>query len=173
MLPRSLCAAITCGMLCLSSISSVAAQEKHAPSTPEERKQALEFIQDFESDPLGPRSLQEREWLIKWVIEVPDVHVSLCTILDKLPKGDKKDSASIFAGMVMAQTAFVLQNPDKQADTLAQYQAGVEGALKVYELLLKANPKDRQPYLDDLIQVRAAGTLGDFVKQRAAASCKN
>ncbi len=75
--------------------------------------------------------------------------------------------------MVFAQTAFVLQNPDKQNAILAQYQAGVEGALRAYEALLKANPKDRQPYLDDLIQRREAGTLSQFVKERAAVACKN
>ena len=142
------------------------------PSTPEERKQALQYIQDFESDPLSQRGIQEREWVLKWVIEIPDVHVNICMILDKLPKGDKKDSSTIFAGQVMSQTAFVLQNPEKQDDVLSQYQAGVEGALRVYEVLLKANPKDRQPFLDDLIQRRDAGTLAGFVKERAEASCK-
>ena len=58
-------------------------------------------------------------------------------------------------------------------DRLAEYQAGVEGALRVYEVLVKANPKDRQPYLDDLIQRREAGTLAQFVKERAEAACKN
>jgi hypothetical protein len=56
---------------------------------------------------------------------------------------------------------------------LAEYQAGVEGALRVYEVLVKANSKDRQPYLDDLIQRREAGTLAQFVAERASASCKN
>ena len=73
--------------------------------------------------------------------------------------------------MVFAQTAFVLENPDKQSDLLAQYQAGVEGVLRVYELLLKTNPKDRQPYLDDLVQRCEAGTLMQFVKERAASAC--
>jgi hypothetical protein len=71
----------------------------------------------------------------------------------------------------MAQTAFMIENPDKRDDRLAEYQAGVEGALRVYELLLRENPKDRDPYLDDLIQRREAGTLAQFVKERAAASC--
>jgi hypothetical protein len=43
--------------------------------------------------------------------------------------------------MVFAQTAFVLQNPDKQDDHLAEYEAGVEDALRTYEVLLNANPQ--------------------------------
>jgi hypothetical protein len=73
----------------------------------------------------------------------------------------------------MAQAAFVIENSGKKVDRFAEYQAGVEGALRVYEVLLKANPQDRQKYLDDLIRRRDSGTLEDFVKQRADAACKN
>ena len=48
------------------------------PSTPEERKQALEYIQDFEANPLGPNEAREREWVIEWIIEVPDIHLHMC-----------------------------------------------------------------------------------------------
>jgi hypothetical protein len=44
---------------------------------------------------------------------------------------------------------------------------------RFYEVLVKSNPKDQQPFLDDLIQRRDAGTLAQWVKERAAASCKN
>ena len=149
-----------------------AAAADHGPSTPEERKQALEYIQDFEANPLGPHAVQEREWVLRWIIEIPDIHVNECVILE-LPKGDKKDASTIFIAETFSQAAFLIQNPDKQNDHLAQYQAGVEGVLRVYEVLLKADPKDRQPFLDDLIQRREAGTLAKFVKERAAVACKN
>ena len=153
----------------LAPAASTAADR--GPSTPEERKQALEYIARFEADPLNPSLKQEQRWVVQWMAEIPDVHVSLCPILDKLPKGDKKDGIALFTAMVYAQTAFVLRNPDKQDDLLAQYQAGVEGVLRTYELLLTANPKDRQTYLDDLIQRREAGTLAQFVRERADAAC--
>ena len=162
---------IGCALLLVPIVSAAI---ERGPSTPEERKQILDYIQDFESNPLGPNSLQERESVIKWVIEVPDVHINFCsTILDKLNKSDKKDSPTLLAEMMFAQTRFVLQNPERQKDVEAQYQAGVEGVLRVYELLLKANPKDRQPYLDELVQRREAATLAAYVKERAASSCKN
>jgi hypothetical protein len=43
--------------------------------------------------------------------------------------------------------------------------------LRVYDVLLKSNTKDCQPFLDDLIQRREAGTLAQWVKERADASC--
>jgi carboxypeptidase Q len=162
---------VGCSLL-LAPIAATAADR--GPSTPEERKQALDYIQDFEANPLGPNAMHEREWVVTWVIEIPDVHVEFCSeILDKLNKSDEKDGGAVLAAMIMSQTAFALRNPDKQADRLAQYQAGVEGVLRVYETLLKTNPKDQQPYLDDLIQRRDAGTLPEFVKDRAHHKCKN
>jgi hypothetical protein len=150
-------------------VAAIAADR--GPSTPEERKQALEYIQRFEANPLNPNLQPEKEWLTRWMIEVPDIHVKVCMLLDKLPKGDKKDSQALFNAMFFSQIAFVLENPDKQNDDLAQYEAGVEGALRVYEVLLKSKPKDQQPYLDDLIQRREAGTLAQWVKERVTASC--
>jgi hypothetical protein len=164
-------AVVACGLLLASALSFT--QDHRGPSTAEERRRALQFIQNFQSDPLSPQSAQEFEWVLKWIADVPDVHVHVCLVLDKLPKGGKKDSSTIFSAELLSQTAFEIQNPDRQDDRLAEYQAGVEGALHVYEVLLKANPKDRQPYLDDLIQRRDAGTLAQFVKESAAANCKN
>ena len=168
---RTLIPAIVGCTLLGAPFAAIAADR--GPSTPEERKQALAYIDDYLSDPLNPHSIDEREWVMKWVIEVPDVHVQVCMILDQQPKGNKKHSADIFGGEVLAQTAFVLQHPDEQSDLNAQLLAGVGGALRVYAAVVKANEKDRQPYLDDLVKRRDAGTLNEFVRERAAASCKN
>lgn len=164
-------AVVGCGLLLAAAVSY--AQDRRGPSTAEERQQALEYIHGWQADPLGPQARDQFSWVIKWVADVPDVTVHACWILDKLTKGDKKDSATVFGGQVVAQTEFVIENPGKKDDVFAEYQAGVEGALRVYELLLKANPKDRQPYLDDLIARRDHGTLAQFVKGRAQAACKN
>jgi hypothetical protein len=166
---RNLSAVLVGCVLLAAPVAAIAADR--GPSTPEERKQALEYIQHFEADPLNPNLQPEKEWLTLWMIQVPDIHVKVCMILDKLPKGNKKDSQALFNAMFFSQIAFVLQNPDKQNDDLAQYQAGVEGALRIYEVLIKANPKDRQPYLDDLVQKREAATLAQWVKERTDANC--
>jgi len=171
MIMRSIYATLLGGTLLLAPVAASAADR--GPSTPDERKQALEYIHSWQADPLGPNAKDQFGWVLKWFSEVPDQTVHVCMILDKLPKGDKKDGSTIFGGAFMGQAAFVLENPDKKDNSQAEFQAGVEGALKIYELLLKANPKDRQPYLDDLIQRREAGTLSQFVADRAAVACKN
>jgi hypothetical protein len=143
------------------------------PSTPEERQRALEYIRHFEADPLNPDLRNEREWVIRWTIEIPDVRINLCPNLVKLPKGERKDSVTLFTAMTFAETAFTLQHPDKQDDLPAQYQAGVEGVLRIYEILVKANSKDRESFLDELIRKREAGTLAQFVQERAPGACKS
>jgi hypothetical protein len=163
-------------MLMGFALSAAVADAKAAdrgPSTPEERKQALEYIHDWQADPLDPHAKEQFDWVLKWFADVPDLTVHVCMVLDKLPKGDKKDGATIFGGGFMGQAEFVLENPGQKDDRLPELMAGVEGALHVYEQLLKTNPKDREAYLDDLIQRRDAGTLARFVKERAAAGCKN
>lgn len=169
---RTVSASLVSCVLLFAPLAGLA-QDKRGPSTPEERQQALVNIHSWQSDPLGPQAKDQFGSVLKWLAEVPDLTVHVCSILDSLPKGDKKHASTIFGGEVMAQAAFLIENPDKRDDRSAELVAGVEGALRIYELLLKANPKDREPYLDDLIQQRDAGTLGQFVKERAAAACKN
>jgi hypothetical protein len=159
-----------CMILCVPVIARP--QEHRGPSTSEERKQILETIHEWQSDPLVPQAKGVFGKVLKWFADVPDLTVHVCTILDKLPKGDKKDASTIFGGEFMRQAAFVVEYLDKKDNLLPEYQAGVEGALHTYELLLKSNSKDRQLYLDDLVQRRDAGTLADFVKEGAASSCR-
>ena len=168
---RTACSALLgCALMAASLLAHAA---DRGPSTPEERKQALEYIHSWQADPLGPNARDQFGWVLKWFTQVPDQTVHVCMILDKLPKGDNKDGATIFGGAFMGQAAFVLENPDKKSDLQAEYLAGVEGALNVYAALVKSNAKDREPYLDDLIHRREAGTLAQFVHDRAATSCKN
>jgi hypothetical protein len=169
MIVRRLPAAVLCAALLFAPIAAIAADR--GPSTPEERKQALEYIHNWQADPLGPNAKEQFGWVLKWFADVPDQTVHVCMILDKLPRGNKKDSSTIFGGETMAQAAFVLEHPEKKSDLEAEYEAGVDGALNVYAGLVKANEKDRQPYLDDLLQRRDAGTLAQFVRERATSAC--
>jgi hypothetical protein len=104
---------------------------------------------------------------------VPDLTVHVCSILDKLTKGDKKDSATIFGGALMRQAALVIESPDKRNDLMAEYLAGVQGSLNVHAVLVKVNPNDREEFLGNLIQQRDAGTLTQFLKEGAVVGCRN
>jgi hypothetical protein len=166
---RTIFAAVV-GCALLSQSMTLKAADR-GPSTPEERKQALENIHAWMADPLGPNAKDQFGYVLKLVADVPDITVHICTILDKQPKGNKQDASVLFGAAMMAQTAFVIEHPESKDDRAAEYQAGVEGALRVYELLLQTRPKDRQAYLDDLLAKRTAGTLAQYISERAAAVC--
>jgi len=159
--------------LALTAITSANTQEKRGPSTPEERTKALAFIDNLEKNPLGPSAKDERQWLTIWLIEVPDIHVGFCTDLyPNRPKGDKADSSIISVQMMFSGARYAIQHPKSTADDINQYVAGVEGALRMYEVLIAQKPKDQQPGLDDLLKRREAGTLVDYVKSQFTTSCK-
>jgi hypothetical protein len=154
-------------------VVSASAQNKRGPSTEEERTHALAAIDDLEANPLGENAKEERRWLTVWLIEVPDIHVGFCLeLLPELPKGSKQDSDIIGIQLMYSGARYAIQHLGSSADSIDQYQAGVNGALKVYDALLAIRPKDRQAKLDDLLQRRTSGTLPEYVKERASAVCK-
>jgi hypothetical protein len=106
------------------------AQQKRGPSTPEERARAVQFAHDLESNPLGPQATNVREWLTRWVIEVPDISVSVCPRLlgPEIPDR-KKYGTEIFSQLRYSEAAFMIESPDKAKDSDAVHAAGVTGAL--------------------------------------------
>jgi len=157
--------------LFLSAFAVCQPQQQRGPSTPEERQKALAYIAHFESDPLSPDLKPEIAWVVAWMIEVPDIHSTICSLV-QFPKKDKKHSQIPFDAMFLAQTRWAIVHKDDPPDLNGELLAGVEGALRAYEKVIAAFPKDRQPQLDDLLQQREAGTLADWVKQNSGEHCK-
>lgn len=53
--------------------------QNRGPSTPEERKRAVEIATLLENDPLNKDAKSLSSELLIWLIEVPDIHVTICT----------------------------------------------------------------------------------------------
>ena len=153
--------------------SAQAGAQQRRPSTPEERARAVQTAKSLQADPLAPNVQQDREWLLKWLIEVPDISVKMCTTF----LGDLGDSKSgypgaIIATMLASEAALVIEHPDKAKDVEAVYFAGVDGALHGYEAIRLKDASYRLPHLDDLIQKREQGKLSDYVRATAK-KCKS
>jgi hypothetical protein len=152
----------------------VAAQTQlHAgqPSTPEDRAKAVAIARCLETDPLGPQAQEQRQWVIRWLIEVPDIHVKACNLVGPVMGSKKNYGSEIFAQTLASSAAFIIENPNKADDEIAVYTASLEGALRAYESILKAKPKAKWPFLDDLIEKRAKGELLVYIRE-AATHCK-
>jgi hypothetical protein len=126
----------------------------------------------LERDPLNENADATRRWLREWTIEVPDIGFHVCNELlshglgENYPYSREINLQTIFSGAV-----FTLEHQNKMRDDVGAYIAGVEGSLRMYEVLAKSKPDARSAFLDDLIAMRDRGVLADHVAKLAAEKC--
>jgi len=150
--------------------SAIQQQPQRGPSTPEERRRFAAIAHRMEEAPLDASLRKEREWGLQWLI---DVSVQICTA----PLGDfmsrkYRYSPEIVTQLTFSSGAFIIEHPDEAGDIAAQRLAGVEGALKAYQSILKTNPSARSKPLDDLLEIQRQGKLAEHVRESAAKGCK-
>jgi hypothetical protein len=164
---RVVCICLVLVGLCLS----VAGQNgsKRGPSTPEERQRFVSIAHKLEQSPLDKDLQPEREWALLWLIQVPDFTVHVCT---GFMKKKYKYSSEIVVQVTFSSGAFLIEHPDKKDDRLAEYVAGVEGALNAYKAILKMKPEAKSKELDDLLEKQNQGSLLDFVRESSSKACK-
>lgn len=153
-------------------VSSAYAQNKRGPSTPEERKRAVEMATFLETNPLAKQAKDYRAALLFFLAEVPDITIILCTNVlgeSKQVKGDY--DAELFGQLAYSQAKFIIENPDKAKDEAAVQLAGVEGVLRTWQAIKAAKPKAKFPLLDELLAKQQAGTLAEHV-QAGIKGCK-
>jgi hypothetical membrane protein len=147
--------------------------QARGPSTPEERAKVVALTRSLERDPLGENANATRQWLREWIIEVPDIRVYACADLLGQGLGGKYPySPEVNQQAMFSAAAFSIEHQDKARDEIAQYTAGVEGALRVYEVLLKSKPDAKSAFLDEFLVKRDHGELLDHVAKLANEKCK-
>lgn len=147
--------------------------QDRGPSTPEERRRAVEIATLLENDPLNKDAKTLSRELLIFLIQVPDIHVHLCTnVLGDYKKIKGDYAPTITTQLTFSQAKFVIEHPDQANDEYQEYLAGVEGVLRTYENIKRAKPKVKIDPLEDLLVKQQAGQLGDFVKT-AMAGCKS
>ena len=142
-------------------------------STPDERAKVVALTRALERDPIGANAPQSRQWLRQWAVEVPDITVYACDAL----LGHGLGAAYPYLREVNLQgifsaAAFAIEHPYEARDGVAQYYAGVEGALRAYEVLVKSRPDAKSAFLDELLAKRDRGELADHVASLASEKCK-
>src|SRR6266700_2114283 len=164
---------ICLALVCFGVFAAAQGESKRGPSTPEERQRFVAIAHKMEQSPLDEDLRSERKWGLFWLAEVPDFTVHLCTG----PLGDfmskkYKYSPEIVIQLTFSAGAFLIEHPEKKDDRVAEYVAGVEGALNAYKSILKAKPEAKSKELDDLLKKQSQGTLLDFVRESSSKACK-
>lgn len=155
-------------LFCFSSVHA----QTEKPSTPEQRKQAVEIATFLETNPLAKDAKDKRAALLLFLIQAPDITVTICSNVlgdSKKLKGDYE--SELVSQLPFSQAKFVIENPDKANDEAAVQLAGVEGVLRMWQAIKTAKPKAKFPLMDELLQKQQAGTLAEHV-QTAMQGCK-
>jgi len=151
------------GLVAAVLTRNTAAQET---STPEERAQWVAITHKLESAPLDDNVNQQGETALKRLSDVHDIHVPLCPAMLSEFNGMKYAYAhTITRQYMLASAAFLIENPDRAADTKAANLAAVESVLKTYQAILEQKPDVKAKALDDLLKKQSQGKLKDSLKQ--------
>ena len=151
-------------VLALLSVAFVSQASAQASSTPEERAQWVEITHKLESAPLDENVNKQGESALQRVSDVHDIHVGLCPAILSEFNGMKYTYAhTITRQYMLASAAFLIENPDKAADTKATNLAAVESVLKTYQAILQQKPDAKAKALDDLLKKQSQGKLKDSV----------
>ncbi len=158
-------------VLLMLFVLCISLADAQTPSTPEDKARFVVVTKHLEENPLDESLASDREWALKWLIQAPDVHVSLCTgVLGDFMKEKYKHSPQIVMQLTFSTGAYVVEHPD--ADKSAQYLGGVEGTLRAYKSILKQEPKAHSKSLDALIERQEKGELAAAVQSGAKDKCK-
>jgi carboxypeptidase Q len=160
---RRLAWTVLLGFLCVVILQRASAQDT---STPEERAQWVEITHKLENSPLDASIDKQGEAALKRLSDVHDIHVPLCPALLNEFNGMKYAYAhTITRQYMLANAAFLIENPDKAADTKATNLAAVESVLKTYQAILQQKSDAKAKPLDDLLKKQRQGKLNDALKQ--------
>ena len=133
-------------------------------STPEDRQRLVAIAHKLEAAPLDPALAPEREWALKWTVAAPDVHVRICTnLLSDLRRPKYKYRSEMNEQLLISSAVFLIEHPDQAENYRAQSIGGMEGVLKAYSAILKAEPQATAKSLDSLLEKQRQGKLADAV----------
>ncbi len=145
------------------------AADARGPSTPEERKRAVETTRKLEKEPLARGSMEARRWLFQWIVDIPDIQVVSCKgPLDPLQEDEEGYGQLLYLQDVFGMAAFLVQHPEKKADWVAVQTAGIESVLRAYDAIRKADSEARWKELDRLAAAQKAGKLPGIVRTEMA-----
>src|SRR5262249_4751554 len=135
-------------LLCLTKPFPLSAQ---GSTTPEQRTRWAEIAHKLESNPMDDSANKDGESALNGLSNAHDIHVPLCpALLGQFNDQSYKSHHEIARNYMLGSGAFVIENPDKAADTTAVNLAAVESTLKVYSGIVQQKPDAKWKILDDL-----------------------
>ncbi len=143
------------------------------PSTPDERRRAVETTRKLEKDPLARDANSSRRWLLDWIVEIPDVQVRSCSgPLDVLVEDSGRFGRILYLQSIFGMATFVIEHPRAKDDWVSAQAAGIESVLRAYRSLVRTNAEARRDELDALLETQKRGRLKQLVEETMAECAK-
>jgi len=132
-----------------------------------EQENVIAAARALETAPLDKDTSKMTERALKWAIETDEVHLIACGGTFGLFSDKKnKQSPLMTTSYMIGMTAYKLQNPSASENDVQL--AGLETALKAYEIAVKEKPKTKSDQVEALLVKRSSGELAALVN---AADC--
>jgi hypothetical protein len=136
------------------------------PSTPEERRRAVETTRKLEKAPLAKDANASRRWLLDWIVEIPDVQVRSCSgPLDVLVEDSGPYGRILYLQSIFGMATFLIEHPRAKDDWAAIQSAGIESVLRAYRAIVRADSDARREELDALVEIQRGGRLKQLVQE--------
>jgi hypothetical protein len=151
-------------LLLLVVTSQTAFAQDNKTSKPEDKAAFVKGTRLLEQEPFNKKAKEISRSLLVFLIEAPDVSVTLCSDLLAPIGKNYKYSAETTGQFTFGMGAFIVENPAKVNDEKAVYAGGLESVSKMYEARLKEKPNAKNEFLDGLVEKRTKGELGKLVE---------
>lgn len=152
----ALALALGCGLMPAWAVGQASSAEDH--------RRFVSVARQLEEAPLEPRLAAERQWALNWLIEAPDVSVTMCgNFWSGLLNENYSHGGEILVQSSLSMAAAVIERPDIVNDPIAQQMAGVEGVLRAYRAVLRVRPEAHSAFLDALVLTQSRGELRESV----------
>ncbi|MFN6963758.1 MAG: hypothetical protein ACK4S4_08335 [Pyrinomonadaceae bacterium] len=155
-------------LISLVALVLLCASAQTAFSQQSNKDLVIQAARAMETAPASPETARLTSPALKWLIETEDVHLIVCgNVIGPMLEKKNKNGTAMIGAYTIGMGAFKIQNPDRANDEDAAQLAGVELALKVYEILVKEKPKTKFDPVEQLIAKRNSGELAASVKSAA------
>lgn len=148
-------------------------RESPAVVGPLGQQRVLEMVRFVEEKPFDPRAEGARAALMKYLIEAPDIEVTVHgEMLGDMKKLEGEHTALIVGQMMFAMGAYLIEHPQAKTNDVDVQLAGLEGALRVYRNVKALKPEARREPIEELVRLQESGKLAEHVKSVLARSRK-
>ena len=135
------------------------------PSTPEQRRKAVELCVFLENEPFSANGRELRATLLRFIEEMPDINVTAFGSMLGDEKFLKDEQGPIlFAQELFSMGRFIMENSRSAGNEVAIQIEGIEGVLRTYENMKRQKPGFQLEQMERLIKLKAEGKLKAHVE---------